>query len=204
MSEGTGTWEGLGIPRLGEYEQVQQDPTLDMVTLTGSTGQSGDFFVCQDSDGSEKFVVTSSGGMTFANEFAITLASTLTDAAFTVDVTSTGAIAAGTGALSTGYLVMPSSKGVMNAAFAYSVSSTTVHVGDCTHLIMTNGSKAPTYFLGISASTGPGLGAVVDNGFFDASFTITTFTCDHPFGGLKMIAGSVAYYLLAVQATGIT
>jgi hypothetical protein len=204
MSEGKGTWEGLGIPRLGEYEQVQQDPTLDVVTLTGSTGQTGDFIVCQDSDGSEKFVVSSSGGMTFANEFAISLASTLTDAAVKVSVTSTGAIAAGTGAVSTGFLVMASSKANMNAAFAYSVSSTTVHVGACEYMLMSNGSKAPDYFLGVSASVGPGLGAAADNGFFDASLTITTFTCDHPFGGVKIMAGSVAYYLLAVQATGIT
>lgn len=39
----TGTWEGLGLPRLGEYEQEQQTLANDMVTLTGVSGQTGNF-----------------------------------------------------------------------------------------------------------------------------------------------------------------
>ena len=41
----TGTWEGLGLPRLGEYEQEQQTAANDMVTLTGVESQTGSFVV---------------------------------------------------------------------------------------------------------------------------------------------------------------
>ncbi len=38
-----GTWEGLSLPRLGEYEQEQQTAANDMVTLTGVESQTGNF-----------------------------------------------------------------------------------------------------------------------------------------------------------------
>ena len=41
----TGTWEGLGLPRLGEYEQEQQTAANDIVTLTGVESQTGNFVV---------------------------------------------------------------------------------------------------------------------------------------------------------------
>lgn len=40
-----GTWEGLGLPRLGEYEQEQKTAANDMVTLTGVADQTGSFVV---------------------------------------------------------------------------------------------------------------------------------------------------------------
>ena len=43
MAEGTSTFEGLSLPRLGEYEQVQQTAATDMVTLTGVESQTGNF-----------------------------------------------------------------------------------------------------------------------------------------------------------------
>lgn len=192
-----GTWEGLGLPRLGEYEQEQQNIATDMVTLAGATSMTGDFFVCKNSLGTERFVIESGGNTTVAH------ASSNVNA-MAVNVTSSGAIALGTGALACGFLVSMSSKANINAAFAYSVSSTTVHVGACEYLLMSNGSKAPDYFLGVSASTGPGIGAIVANGFLDDSLTLNTFTCDHPFVGVKCMAGSVVFYLLGAQATGTT
>jgi len=186
----TGTWEGLGLPRLGEYEQVQQTAATDMVTLTGASSKTGDYIVGQTSAGVEEFVIS---GLSASNVNGVTL-----------NVTTTGAIAAGSQGVACGFLVSMSSKANLNAAFAYTVSSTAVHVGACDYFLMSNGSKAPTYFLGVSASVGPGLGAIVANGFLDDSLKINTFTCDHPFVGLKCIADSVVFYLIGAQATGIT
>ena len=57
MAEGTSTFTGLSLPRLGEYEQVQQTIATDIVTLTGKASMSGDFLVCQNSSGTELFVI---------------------------------------------------------------------------------------------------------------------------------------------------
>ena len=44
-----------------------------------------------------------------------------------------------------------------------------------------------------------------DNGFFNAVLTVDIFTETNPaWAGLKMIAGSVAYYMLAIKATSVT
>ena len=56
-----GTWEGLGLPRLGEYQQVQQTIANDMVTLTGKASMSGDFIVCENSSGTELFIINVDG-----------------------------------------------------------------------------------------------------------------------------------------------
>ena len=56
-----GTWEGLGLPRLGEYQQVQQTIGNDMATLTGKASMSGDFIVCENSSGTELFIVNVDG-----------------------------------------------------------------------------------------------------------------------------------------------
>jgi hypothetical protein len=67
MPEGTGTFEGLGLPRLGEYEQEQQTAATDMVTLTGAASMTGDFLVCQNSSGTELAVIDASGNVTGAS-----------------------------------------------------------------------------------------------------------------------------------------
>lgn len=63
MTEGTNTFNGLGVPLYGEYEQKQQTAANDMVSLTGASSQTGDFLVCQSSAGSEVFVVDVNGGI---------------------------------------------------------------------------------------------------------------------------------------------
>ena len=190
MATGTNTYDGMADPLFGESEIKQQTAATDLFTLTGASSMTGDYVVMRTSAGVEEIVfngVSSSGSV-----------------GITVNVTSTGAIALGAQTNAVGVLVSASSKANMTAAFAYSVSSTAVHVGACNHLLMSNGSKAPTYFLGVSASVGPGIGAIAANGFLDNSLLINTFTCDHPFIGLKCMAGSVAFYLLGAQSTGIT
>lgn len=197
MSEGSGTWEGLGIPRLGEYEQVQQNPTLDMVTLTGSTGQSGDFFVAQDSDGTEVFAISSSGMVTASKAVTYTLSSTAVTQAVNVTVTSTGAFAAG--ANNAAYMVTGSSKSALNACFGYNCASSGIPP---TAFLLVDGSSAPSYFLTVSASVGPGIGAAAVNGFFEASHNLLDAPdSDTVFGIIKILAGSKAYHILALPDT---
>ena len=62
MAEGDSTFEGLAVPLYGESEIQQQDTTYDILTLTSAAGNTaGDFIVCQDSDGTEPFVVEDDG-----------------------------------------------------------------------------------------------------------------------------------------------
>lgn len=70
MAEGTKSFKGLALPLNGEYEQKQITAAADMATLTGVSGQTGDFIVCQGSTGTEVFVVSSTGAITTAGELA--------------------------------------------------------------------------------------------------------------------------------------
>lgn len=63
MAEGTSTYEGLAPPLFGEYEQVQQTIANDMITLTGKASMSGDFLVCQNSTGTELFILNKDGDL---------------------------------------------------------------------------------------------------------------------------------------------
>jgi hypothetical protein len=65
MAEGTDTAPGgLGVPLYGDFEIKQRTAATDIATLTGASGQAGDFLVCQNSSGTEKFVVGSDGSIT--------------------------------------------------------------------------------------------------------------------------------------------
>jgi hypothetical protein len=64
MAEGDKTYLGLAAPLNGEYEQFQITVATDMVTLTGGASQTGDFLVCQNSSGTEKFVIDKDGYIT--------------------------------------------------------------------------------------------------------------------------------------------
>ena len=62
MTEGTSSYDGLAVPLSGESEITQQDITKDILTLTsGASNTAGDFIVCQDSSGTEPFVVEDDG-----------------------------------------------------------------------------------------------------------------------------------------------
>jgi len=80
MAEGNKSYKGLALPLNGEYEQTQLTAATDMVTLTGASGQTGDFIVCQDSSGNEKFVVDSDGVMVVPSGSAIRFGGFLTTA----------------------------------------------------------------------------------------------------------------------------
>ena len=192
MAEGTSTFEGLSLPRLGEYEQEQQNPTLDMVTLTGSTGQTGDFMVAQDSDGTEVFVLSSSGNVTMRG---YGLSSTIAISAVNVAVTSTGAF--GQGANNAAYIVTGSSKSALNACYGYTNDEGPAP----TAFLLTSGSSIPTYFLTFGA-TAPGVAAASDIGFFDSAHKLTALATTTIFGIIKILSGSKAFHILCVPDTG--
>ena len=226
MTEGTSTFEGLSLPRLGEYEQVQQDPTIDMVTLTASTGASGDFIVAQDCSGGEVFVVSTSGlvtagaGVTATTTITgvdLVLSGSLTGttatfvvsattqvAGVTVSVTSSGAEGLGVTTVN-GFAVVGATSAFINAAFAYLSPLTTgsLPAVGCATMLMSQSSVAPDYFLSVNAS-GHLSGALTATGFLDDSLLLNTFTCGHPFVGVKCVSGSAVFYLLGARATGIT
>ena len=213
MAEGTGSYLGMAVPLRGESEITQVTAATDILTLTGATSQTGDFLVCQNSTGTENLVISSSGlitsvvGATFTSltltaEVSNTLSSSAATSAYKVLVTSTGTLDTGaTGPV--GFLVSQSSKSVLTAAFGFT-SGAGSEAGSAKHLLMVDGSKPPTNFLAMSSTGNPELGTAAALGFFDDSLLINTFTCDHPFAGLKIMNGSVSYYLLAAHATGIT
>jgi len=63
MAEGSDSFKGLGVPLFGDFEIKQRTAATDMMTLTGASGQTGDFIVCQNSSGTELFVVDSDGAL---------------------------------------------------------------------------------------------------------------------------------------------
>jgi len=67
MAEGNKTFEGLAVPLYGESEVQAQTAANDILTLTGASGHSGDFLVCQNSSGSELAVIDISGNVTGAS-----------------------------------------------------------------------------------------------------------------------------------------
>lgn len=67
MAEGNKTFEGLAVPLYGESEIQGQTAANDILTLTGASGHTGDFLVCQNSTGSELAVIDVSGNITGAS-----------------------------------------------------------------------------------------------------------------------------------------
>ena len=85
MTEGNRTFLGGGVPLEGESEIFQKEATIDILTITGKSGQSGDFLVLQNSGGSERFVIDKDGNIDAPNlsitgTFGVTGATTLTGA----------------------------------------------------------------------------------------------------------------------------
>lgn len=70
MAEGSDTYKGLAVPLFGDFEIKQRTAANDIMSITGASGQSGDFIVCQQSDGTEVFAVDS-GGQLVAADFPV-------------------------------------------------------------------------------------------------------------------------------------
>ncbi len=70
MAEGSDTAPGgLGVPLNGDFEIRQRTAATDVITITGASGQTGDFIVCQNSSGTEQFVVNAGGSLTAAGSY---------------------------------------------------------------------------------------------------------------------------------------
>lgn len=78
MAEGNKTYMGLAVPLRGESEIMQETAATDVLTITATTGASGDFLVCQTAGGGEVFVVDAAGAVSavgITNTGDITMAS---------------------------------------------------------------------------------------------------------------------------------
>lgn len=200
MATGTNTFMGKAVPIDGESQITAITAANDILTLTGATSHTGDFFVCENSTGAELFVIDVSGNMTTAGAFQIS--SSATTGAVMIEVTSTGAIAEGA-ITSHAVHVDASSKSVLNAIIGYNTGGGT-EVGSCDAFFAVHGSKAPTYLFSVGA-TAIGVGAAADNGFVDAGLTMTADpTSDSVYAGIKCLLGSKVYYVLAVPDSSMT
>lgn len=90
MAEGNSTFMGLGMPLNGEVELTQSTLGTDILTITGVASQTGDFLVCQNSSGTENFVVDKDGDVSMAGKIdkmvitTVALASLASDASASV------------------------------------------------------------------------------------------------------------------------
>jgi hypothetical protein len=67
MSEGNSTFLNGAVPIVGESEIVQKNLALDILTITGAAGQTGDFLVLQNSAGTERLVIDKDGNIDSSN-----------------------------------------------------------------------------------------------------------------------------------------
>ena len=188
MAKGKGTFMGLAVPLSGEAEMVATTAANDILTLTGASSQTGAYLAGVTSAGVEEIVLAG-------------VSSSSVEAGIKVSVTSTGAIAAGA-LLVNGFLVAPSSKANMQAAFAYKNDET--GVGTTNYLLACHGSKAPTYLLGVGSSRLT-LGAATSNGFVTAGLFLTAaLATTTPMVGLKVQFGDSVFYVMCVAQCGLS
>jgi len=90
MTTGTLTYKGLAVPLHGESDIKQITASIDILTITGATSQSGDSIVCRDVDGTENFWVNADGGIYSRADVSATAYVGL-DARGSVAASSTGA-----------------------------------------------------------------------------------------------------------------
>ena len=61
MTTGTKTHKGRAVPLYGESQIVAQVAATDVLTITGASGQTGDYLVLRDLDNNEIMSISSSG-----------------------------------------------------------------------------------------------------------------------------------------------
>ena len=169
MTEGLSTYDGLAVPLSGESEIKATKAAFDILTLTGASSHTGDYYVGQTSSGVEEVVIR---GLSSSNN----------SAGYQLNVTSTGAIAAGS-TLANGFLVSGSSKANMHAAFAYKNDATAV---------------------GVTAST-VDVGTATSNGFVVAPLFLTAAVATTtPMVGLKVKFGDSIFYVMCIAQCGLS
>jgi len=127
----------------------------------------------------------------------VTGLATQTGAYFNATVSSTAAITAG----DTDQNAFNVTVGAfaLNGAYAVTGQST----GTVQAFCIVHGSKAPSYFISVGATTA-GVGAATDNGFFEAATRfLSAPSTAITYGAVKILAGSKVYYLPAVPDTGM-
>lgn len=67
MAEGNDTFLRGGVPIEGSSEIRQKELSLDILTITGKPGQTGDFLVLQNSSGTERLVIDKDGNFDASN-----------------------------------------------------------------------------------------------------------------------------------------
>lgn len=191
MAEGSITYEGLAVPLYGESEIQQQTAATDILTLTGASSITGDYLVMQDSSGNEDIVFHGLSSSAYN--------------AIQINVRSTGAIAANASVNANAILVQASSKSVINCVVMYdSVGGvTSAQVNTAVAFLGSNGTKAPTYFLTVGGTGGPGEGAATTNGFLEVALTSNSAATKASYAGLKCLFGSKAYYILTVPDSNL-
>jgi hypothetical protein len=71
MATGTDTAPGgLGVPLYGDSEIKQRTAATDILTITGASGQTGDFFVCRV-DGDTEVMSVEDSGRANVRQFAV-------------------------------------------------------------------------------------------------------------------------------------
>ena len=87
MATGSSTFMGLGMPLFGEANMTGATAANDILTMTGASGQTGDFLVCESSAGAEGFVVSSTGRIATMVLGTVALATLASNASATVALT---------------------------------------------------------------------------------------------------------------------
>ena len=201
MPVGKSSYDGLAPALLGESEIVQQTAATDVLTVTGASGQTGDFLVLRNSSNTELFVVSASGALTGSVGPVISLSSSGKAGAVQVSVTSTGAIAQGATQLNA-VLVSQSSKSVLNSVVGFN-SGGGSEVGTCEAFLAVHGSKAPSYLFSVGA-TAAGVAAAADNGFVEvATRYLAAPDTTRTYAAAKVLCGSKVYYIPMVPDTGM-
>ena len=192
MTVGTSTFMGLALPLFGQSEIAQTTLGTDILTITGLASQTGDFIVARNSTGGEEFVVSSSGLVT-ARGLALSGVNTFTASPLAFTISST---------VSTNYGISFTlgASAVVDALIKYTAGIT----GATTSVFQVASSNGPTYLLSIATSAGAGVGAAASNGFFAITKSyVSAPSTVIPMAGVKMLAGSKAYWILAIPDTGL-
>jgi len=180
MTAGTNSYNGLALPLNGNATMTSLTAASDILTLANATSQTG-------------------------NALSLTVASSTMNG-IKISVTSTGAMAANASKNANAILIQASSKSVLNCAIMYdSVGGvTSAQANTAVAFLGVNGTKAPTYFLTVGTTGGPGEGAAADNGFVDVGLTSNSAATKAAYAGIKILLGSKMYYILAVPDSNLS
>lgn len=181
MTKGNSSFMGRGMSLEGNSEMVSETAGTDILTITSATAQTG-------------------------NSLVIDGISSSTANAIKINVSSTGAMAASAAENANAVLVQASSKSVLNCVVFYDSEpsgATAASVSTAVAFLGSAGTKAPTYFLTMGGTGGPGEGAATTNGYFTAGLTQNTAATKAAVGGIKCLFGSKAYYILAVPDSNL-